>query len=264
MFPSGLATAEGAAKTAITAYCPRSECLYLVVISASYGAPARSRADSVVRHFGRSAPCPLLVLPRARRGFRTTVRKSFIQVVCAIDYKALSEAVLRAAFFLARRSHGRLTLLHVVEGFANDSFVAGMRAVRVVERWRALAAAERGRLRRLVPMEVLSDSRLEPIIASGDAHRGILRAASDAKVDLVVMGMVPRNLLKDVLVGSTSRVVLRRARCPVSCAGPDGHGSTRHLVRSEYFGVTGIRSRSRQSAFAERDITSSDSRERLL
>ena len=123
--------------------------------------------------------------------------------------------MLRAALFLARRSHGRLTLLHVVEGFANDSFVAGMRAVRMVERWRALAAAERGRLRRLVPMEELSDSRLGADYRLGRRPSWHSTGASDAKADSVVMGMVPRNLLKDVLVGSTSRVVLRRARCPV-------------------------------------------------
>lgn len=209
-----IATAEGTAKTAVDAYA-RTQGAAMVVISASYGISPRWRHGSVVRHLGQSMPCPVLVVPRARRGAQTPGREAFVEVVCAIDFRAASEAVLRAALFFSRRSQGRLTLLHVVEGFPSETLIFGMRAARIVERSRAKIASEGERLRRLVPMRALGGSRLESIVALGDAHRGILQAASDAMADLIVMGMVPRRLLKDVLVGSTSRVVLRRATCPV-------------------------------------------------
>jgi nucleotide-binding universal stress UspA family protein len=53
------------------------------------------------------------------------------------------------------------------------------------------------------------------MVVSGLPHRRILQAAADADADLIVMPKSMRGGLEEALLGSTTRVVLRRARCPV-------------------------------------------------
>jgi len=103
----------------------------------------------------------------------------------------------------------------VVEGWPDRMVFSASEGLRKLDAYRGRLAVERERLRALVPARSLDPSRVEAIVSSGAPHRVILRAASDTKADLVVMGVGPRGALGEVLAGSTSRAVLRRATCPV-------------------------------------------------
>ena len=206
--------AVGTPKTVI-ADSVRAHAAELVVINGQFGSSWRQRGGSVAGYFERCFPCPVFVLPRPVRNKQPVTVRTLKRVICAIDFKAPSEAVVQAALPIVRRSKGQLTLIHVIEDFPDETFIFGMRVARVLERYQALITAERERLRRLVASGERKRSRLEAIVLSGDSQRGILKTAADANADLIIMGMVPRNVLRDVLVGSTSRAVLREAICPV-------------------------------------------------
>jgi nucleotide-binding universal stress UspA family protein len=98
--------------------------------------------------------------------------------------------------------------------------LSGMEAARVVRQCEALADSERRRLRRLVPASAGKELRIQYVIESGEPRRAIARTAADAGAELIVMGVVPRNLVDIVLVGSTSGPVVRRASVPVMLVPP--------------------------------------------
>jgi hypothetical protein len=55
-------------------------------------------------------------------------------------------------------------------------------------------------------------------VIAGDAFDGILRIAESAKADLIVMGAHRKQLLRDILVGTTIERVIRIGPYPVGCA----------------------------------------------
>jgi len=165
----------------------------------------------------------------------------FRAVVCAVDFSPASLAASRAALALTRGARGRLTLLHVLEPGPRRMVFSGGEALRYLHEYEARAAMESERLMRLVPIRDWDLPRVEPIVTSGVPHQMILRAASEAKADLIVMGSPSRSIAEKLLSGSTVRAVLRRAACPVllvpaggevrdSALGCDGEATSRgHL-----------------------------------
>ena len=57
--------------------------------------------------------------------------------------------------------------------------------------------------------------KTEAIMAEGDVHEEITRAAEERKADLIVMGTHGRRGLNRLLLGSVAESVARRAHCPV-------------------------------------------------
>jgi nucleotide-binding universal stress UspA family protein len=192
----------------------RSRHATLLVIDAQLGAAPGRVAGTVAPRLGRSAPCPVLVLSRPKRR-QASKGAPLREVLCALDHGPASEATLSAALFLARRTRARLTLLHVLQGLPVPSLLSGMEAARVVRQCEALAAAERERLARLAPGRATRGLQIEYAVRTGPPERAIAQVAAEVGVQLIVLGVVPRNLVDEVLVGSTSRPVLRRAKVPV-------------------------------------------------
>jgi nucleotide-binding universal stress UspA family protein len=156
---------------------------------------------------GASAPLPLV-----RRG-------TFTEVVCAVDFSASSMAALRAAVRFVGGPHGRLTLVHVIEDVSDRMVFSGGEAARVLRDYEARVASEKGRLLRLEPLRALDPWQVKLVVTSGPPSRVVLAAAADVRADLIAMGTAGLGVLGALLNGSTSRAVLRRARCPVLRAG---------------------------------------------
>jgi len=228
--PLHLATERGQPVRAIAAYARRNAA-DLIVIGTRYGT-ARSwrRSSSMARALGRSAECPVLVVPQPDQALAVPSRIPFVDVVCAVDFAPASVAALRAAIALAARGGGRLTLVHVVEGWPGRMVFSASEGLRKLDAYRDRVAAESERLRALVPAHSLDPSRVEAVVSSGAPHRAILRTASEAKADLVVMGVSPRDVLGEVLTGSTSRAVFRRVTCPVLLVPTPGASSARETA----------------------------------
>jgi nucleotide-binding universal stress UspA family protein len=211
--------AKGGNPAKATAAYARLKGADLIVIGAQYGGTRRwGTSSSVASSLGRSAPCPVVVVPKG--GLATVPRTPFVELVCAIDFTEASAAALAAAIPLVRRSGGRLSLLHALEDSRGRMVFSGGEAVQVLRDHQGRSASASQRLRRLVPFQALDWSQVNPIVVSGAPCRAILRVAAETGADLIVMGMTRRSALGEVLAGSTSRAVLRRATCPVLLAPP--------------------------------------------
>jgi nucleotide-binding universal stress UspA family protein len=209
---------SGPARPTIVDYA-RSHRAVLLAVDALLGAHSLQRMGTVVARLGRSAPCPVLVLPRPKRR-QAPAGGELREVLCALDHGPAAAATLDAALSIARQARSRLTLLHVLHGLSVPVMLSGMEAARVVRQCEALADSERRRLRRLVPASAGKELRIQYVIESGEPRRAIARTAADAGAELIVMGVVPRNLVDIVLVGSTSGPVVRRASVPVMLVPP--------------------------------------------
>lgn len=125
-----------------------------------------------------------------------------------------SAAVLEEAGRWAKRLSARLWLLHVAE--PDPEFVGyepGPQAVReaVAERFREehrRLQAEAARLREL-------GIETTAVLAQGPTVETILAEAAQLGVDAIIMGAHSHGIIHQLIVGSVSRGVLRRAACPV-------------------------------------------------
>lgn len=209
-----LATVGGTAAKAVARYARPHD---LIVVNAGYGAPRPWRqASSIVRDLTRSASCPVVVVPT---GAVPPVRRRVtpIEVMCGVDFTSSSMAALRAAVALVEGRRGRLNVVHAVD-LSNRVAYSGGEARRVMRDYEALAAAAKQRILRLEPLQTLPRSQVNAVVVSGQAPRALLRVASDLEADLIAMGAPRRGVLAELLVGPTSRTVLRRATCPVLLA----------------------------------------------
>jgi nucleotide-binding universal stress UspA family protein len=150
-----------------------------------------------------------------------------IEVMCGVDFTSSSMAALRAAVALVEGRRGRLNVVHAVD-LSNRVAYSGGEARRVMRDYEALAAAAKQRILRLEPLQTLPRSQVNAVVVSGQAPRALLRVASDLEADLIAMGAPRRGMLAELLVGPTSRTVLRRATCPVLLA--TGEAACRRVV----------------------------------
>jgi len=159
------------------------------------------------------ATCPVLTIPR-----QTTEQSSSgappKTILCAIDFSSSSLGALDLALFLGETANGKVTVLHVVESFA-EAVPRHDSHVNVPEYRLQLERNARARLRALVPEPARDRWGVEEVVAGSRAYQGILRAATTNAADLIVMGAPGHGGFDLMLFGSTTEHVLRQAPCPV-------------------------------------------------
>ena len=135
-------------------------------------------------------------------------------ILVPVDLSAASTAACDAACDLARLLEARLLLLHVVQ--PPPAVVAEIYALDVGQTEEMLVAAEQAGADRL---HELAARCLKRGVEAKTFHRvglpvtEILGRAE--KADYIVMGSHGHGAVYDLLVGSTTRGVLKQARCPV-------------------------------------------------
>jgi nucleotide-binding universal stress UspA family protein len=125
-------------------------------------------------------------------------------ILCPVDFDALSKTTLEAAVFLARETGARLTVLHVLE--------------REPEAEDSLKAAEE-RLCEWVRVEGKEQCALRHVVRHGHAVQAIVDEAKRISCDLLVIGAKPRPRLRSIMFGTTTESLIRTAPCPVLVAG---------------------------------------------
>jgi nucleotide-binding universal stress UspA family protein len=165
----------------------------------------RMLTGSIANAVLRGAPCPVLAL-RAGAG---SERGRQIQVILhPTDFSESSEPALGLARTLARNTGARLVILHVVP----VGIVMGTSMAAQIDPQYCQDALDAIRSRLdgpdlKYPMETRLVHGLEP--------EAIVRAATEVKADLIVMGTHGRTGLSRALMGSVAASVLARADCPV-------------------------------------------------
>lgn len=127
-----------------------------------------------------------------------------MHILAATDFSTRSQRALRRAGLLARDGAADLTLVHVVD----DDQPPDLVALETRETERILGE-------QIGAMAELRSLRPRALVVAGDPFDGILRAAASASVDLIVMGAHRKQLLRDILVGTTIERVIRTGPFPV-------------------------------------------------
>ena len=135
-------------------------------------------------------------------------------ILAPIDFSPASNAVVAQATSLAKTIQARLVLLSVVQPPVISSDY-GPLVENIAE---IIAAAERSAAERLekVRTQVAGDVlAVETELAGGAPVQAIVEAAARFSADFIVMGSHGHNALYDLVIGSTTHGVLKRAKCPV-------------------------------------------------
>jgi nucleotide-binding universal stress UspA family protein len=197
-----------------------------LVVVPQYGRRASGywSAGAFATAIGRAVGCPTIAVPdRAQVPAAAEAHPLFRSILCAIDFSDESMRASNEAVRLAQQSAGRLTLLHVVEGFPGETVYSGGRAVRLIDEYRARVERRNAELHLLVPPAALNWCDVEAETVSGVPHGAIVAAAKARQSDLIVMGLPRQSRLDRIVTGSTVKRVLRRAPCPVLMVpGPTG------------------------------------------
>ena len=117
-------------------------------------------------------------MPDNHDGANSTADTSFREILCATDFSPASIAALKQALVLAQQSGGRLTVLHVLDGFPYETVYSGSRAFRLIDEYRGLVAQVSRQLRNAIPQDALNWCDVQTRVVSGVPHRAILSTAA--------------------------------------------------------------------------------------
>lgn len=185
-----------------------------LVVMGTHGRTGLERLllGSVTEEVLRRAACPVLTVAR------TTDRQPgvFRRILCATDLRDVSANTIDFALSLAEEGESELVLVHVLEGL-EPAF--GQPVPLGVPLDGPRPADFEGdalqRLRKAVPKDARAFCHVEEVVVAGRARDEILRLAAERNADLVVVGAQWHHPVDRVFFGSTSRHVVRNARCPV-------------------------------------------------
>ena len=142
-------------------------------------------------------------------------------VLTPLDFSDVSDAVVKAAATLAQAIDGRLVLLTVVQP---PVFTAEY-AVLTENLAEITAIGERSASNRLEAIQAdlqRNGLTVETVQYNGSPIAHIIAEADKFGADYIVMGSHGHTAFYDLLVGSTTHGVLKRAKCPVVIVPPKG------------------------------------------
>lgn len=135
-----------------------------------------------------------------------------------------SAAPARTAAWMASRLEAELTLVYVapeLRTVPEVALAAGIPAERVRERM-VKEAEERAREWGRAALEGLP---FDVVVEAGDVADRVAAAASELGAQLVVVGTEARGAIQGLILGDTTRDILRRTPCPVVVVPPLAEGS---------------------------------------
>jgi nucleotide-binding universal stress UspA family protein len=135
-------------------------------------------------------------------------------ILVPIDFSAVTNPVIRAACAMARLTGSRLVLLHaIVPVAAFDAYGLGSEII-----LETTQASEKIAARRLLALARRCRSTVKAVRTiqqTGKAVAVILAKAKELKPAYLILGSHGHGAVYDLVVGSVTQGVLRRAPCPV-------------------------------------------------
>ena len=131
-------------------------------------------------------------------------------ILVALDHTKADDVLLPHITQLAALTKARLLLVHVADGFAARNYDQ-LKLVESEEMKadRQYLEATAAKLREATGLTI--DAKL----ALGDPPHEILKLAEEGHCDLIAMTTHGHRLIGDILFGSTTEKVVRKAPCPV-------------------------------------------------
>jgi nucleotide-binding universal stress UspA family protein len=151
-------------------------------------------------------------------------------IIAAIDFSRLSELVVTNAAALARAVGGKVVLVTVlvVPNVVKELVPPPRRTEKIT------LAHERAVRKRLAKIEERLESEFVPaetVVRRGDAAHHILEEADEHDAAFIVIGSHGHTAVFELLLGSTTQAVLKRARQPVVVIPPKMRKRRRTRVR---------------------------------
>ena len=155
---------------------------------------------------------------------------NFKNILVPVDFSETSMCAVEHASFLARRTKGKITFIHVLEKHQTPSlkFAFTMynfpeyeekiekleqRQAEFEERQETLVRNELSKLeQRMIDRGI---PNVTSLIKKGDVHKKICSAAKKLDTDVIVMGTHGASGFREFMVGSNTYKVVRDAVCPV-------------------------------------------------
>ena len=167
------------------------------------GGLKRVRLGSIAESVLHQAVVPILTVgPRAKIPTATSPLR---RVLCPVNFSPSSQTSLEHAAALAAQTGAELVIAHINEAPAGKS---PQESLQQLCEW--------------IPAAVRTRCPVKEHVSQGAAAEQIVKAAEDSHADLLVIGAPPRSRLGEVLLGSTTELVIRSAPCPVLSVGVKG------------------------------------------
>lgn len=145
------------------------------------------------------------------------------RILLPTDFSPRAETARAYAVWFAQTFAAELHLLHVLQDpiavLPESGFAVAPPTVNLPE---LTAAADQG----LAAIAAAEPGKAGPrVIRNGLPAEEIVRYATEAGIDLIVLGTHGRTGLAHVLLGSVAEKVVRKAPCGVLTVRPTGHGA---------------------------------------
>jgi len=156
---------------------------------------------------------------------------AFERILIPTDFSDCSRKAIGLGLSLASRFDADVLLLHIEGGspkdstyYSSEATAAELSEMETAER-AVYSEFERANVEMAsaTGLKCVGNSRVKIRICTGAPAEEVLRAAEEARADLIVMGTHGRTTMKDFFVGSTTERVVERASCAVFAVKPDGY-----------------------------------------
>ena len=134
------------------------------------------------------------------------------KILCPTDFSDQSKQAIQVAVSFAEKFGAEIHLLHVVPPMPHLE-PSPTAHFDVPEYERLLSADAKKNLSAVA--KSIGKVKSHEILSHGNAAEGILRAADENKVDLIVIATAGLTGWERAVFGSVAEKVVRRARCPV-------------------------------------------------
>jgi len=200
---------QGDAMLEIQAFARRLDAAMLVIGTRGRGSVKAAVLGSVSRDLLRSAPCPVMVVPRGRE---EPLRGE--TVVCGVDDDYGWEAAASVAACLAQTIGSRLVLAHVEQ--RKDAVAARHAAAsRPVEELSASVALDAARLLRRARRHVPKGLDVTLALRQGVAAEELAALARELDAASVVVASRGPGPVSTIVGGSVAQELTTRSHCPV-------------------------------------------------
>jgi nucleotide-binding universal stress UspA family protein len=140
-------------------------------------------------------------------------------LLVSVDFSAATRAVIDTALELAAPAGAKLILHHtLVPALVTTEYGLGVEMLREAELMSEKAA--RHQLEHLEDELTARGADAATVLTHGSAAPCILEAAKKHRADLIVLGSHGHTAFYDLIVGSTTHAVLKKAACPVLVVPP--------------------------------------------
>jgi nucleotide-binding universal stress UspA family protein len=134
-------------------------------------------------------------------------------ILVPVDLSSAAAGVCKAACDLARSLHASLLLVHVVQYPVMLTDIYGLEAPYIEDAVNAATQVGKQKLAALARVCVKRGIKVRIVQAVGSPVNEIL--SRSRRVSLIVIGSHGHGAVYDLVVGSTTQGVLRKAKCPV-------------------------------------------------